>query len=380
MSLLIEGVSSNQSLALEWLVNDNNHLVEFTVLKLTGEVLPDSIWDIMRRKSNASLLSVTITQDEVSLCGPSDLLKSAVETEAIVAEEAGFTGFRIIGIFDFALIGVLAAIAKRLAMYSISILALSTFNTDYILVNKSKVSQVELILHEYFNEKYTFFFTNVRYNDPITSRINTIIGAIKRISAEPSTEGYVIHIVGAEENEVYGLNEEILARKYSRLFDYFVQNNVNRLHLVFIGPNVILPDSHHIALKHGQMSVQVDAYSQLYHEYYTTHDDKPNLVVLFNAGVWGYTDWLPTLAILDRFQSDVYILITSFTMEEADDDDDTIVEYFSTHKNSKTIEFLWKPELNQHHTSLEYERGHALDLNRKYIDNMYWYCFHFTTA
>lgn len=380
MSLSADGASRNQSLALEWLLNDNNQLVEFTVLKLSTEVLPDRIWDIMRQKSKASLLSVTITQDEVSLIGPSDLLKTAVGTEAIIAEEAGFIGFRIIGILDFSMIGVLSQLAQRLAMYSISILALSTFNTDYILVNKSKVSQVEMILHEYFNETYMFIFSNLRYNDPVTSRINTIIGAIKRISAEPPTEEYVIHIVGAEENEVYGLNEEILARKYSRLFDYFVQNNVERLHLVFIGPNVILPGCHRLTLKHGRMSVRVDAHVQLYHEYYTNHDDKPSLVVLFNAGVWGYTDWLPTLAMLDKFQSDVYILITSFTMEEADDDDDTIVEYFSTHKNSKTIKFLWKPELNQHHTSLEYQRGHALDFNRKYIDNMYWYCFHFTTA
>jgi len=385
MSSLVECENRNQSLALQWLICDtNNQLMDYSVLKLNVEELPDSIWDFLRNnhRSKAShLLSVTVTPDEISCCGPSALLKTAI-LETNIVEESGFIGFRIIGTLDFAMVGVLAAIAQRLAMYNISILALSTFNTDYILVNKSKVRYVEMILHEYHNEKYKFFFDNLQYNDPITSRINTIIGGITRISALPLPQEYVIHIVGAEENECYSLNEEMLAMKYSRLFDYFAQNNVNKLHIEFIGPNIIAENSRQIVLKHKSMNIQLDAHVQLYHEY-NKHDgaqNKPNLVVLFNAGVWGYADWLPTLAVFDQLRSDSYVLITSYTMEEADDDDDTIVEYFNTHKTSKSIEFLWKPELNCHHTSLEYVRGHGLDLNRKYIDNMYWYCFHFTTA
>ena len=41
--------------------------------------------------------------------------------------------FRIEGILDFSLIGILAAISKVLADGGIGIFAISTFNTDYIL-------------------------------------------------------------------------------------------------------------------------------------------------------------------------------------------------------------------------------------------------------
>ena len=53
-----------------------------------------------------------------------------------VAREDGWKAFRIEGSLDFSLIGVLARIAALLAEEQISIFALSTFNTDYILVKK----------------------------------------------------------------------------------------------------------------------------------------------------------------------------------------------------------------------------------------------------
>lgn len=42
--------------------------------------------------------------------------------------------FKIAGVLDFSLVGILAKLATILAKCSISIFAVSTFNTDYILV------------------------------------------------------------------------------------------------------------------------------------------------------------------------------------------------------------------------------------------------------
>lgn len=50
--------------------------------------------------------------------------------------EDGWKAMRIEGILDFSLIGILAPIATILAEKKIGIFAVSTFNTDYILVKQ----------------------------------------------------------------------------------------------------------------------------------------------------------------------------------------------------------------------------------------------------
>lgn len=51
----------------------------------------------------------------------------------VTAREDGWRAFRIAGVLDFSLIGILARIAALLAENGISIFAVSTYNTDYIL-------------------------------------------------------------------------------------------------------------------------------------------------------------------------------------------------------------------------------------------------------
>lgn len=53
------------------------------------------------------------------------------------AVHSGWRAFRIKGQLDFSLIGILSGIATVLAGKAISIFALSTFNTDYILVQEA---------------------------------------------------------------------------------------------------------------------------------------------------------------------------------------------------------------------------------------------------
>ncbi len=49
-----------------------------------------------------------------------------------VAREDGWKGFRIQGVLDFSLVGILSRIATLLAENQISIFAISTYDTDYI--------------------------------------------------------------------------------------------------------------------------------------------------------------------------------------------------------------------------------------------------------
>ena len=54
----------------------------------------------------------------------------------VIRREDGWKGFRIQGVLDFSLIGILSEIAALLADNGISICAISTYNTDYILVKE----------------------------------------------------------------------------------------------------------------------------------------------------------------------------------------------------------------------------------------------------
>jgi hypothetical protein len=55
---------------------------------------------------------------------------------------------QVVGPLDFALTGILASIAAPLAAASISIFALSTFDTDYVLVRQHSVERAITALVE----------------------------------------------------------------------------------------------------------------------------------------------------------------------------------------------------------------------------------------
>lgn len=54
--------------------------------------------------------------------------------EECIAREDGWRAFRIEGMLDFSLIGILSNISALMAQNGIGIFAVSTYNTDYILV------------------------------------------------------------------------------------------------------------------------------------------------------------------------------------------------------------------------------------------------------
>ncbi len=83
--------------------------------------------------------------------GKTDAEKSLVCLTADVPENAiarddGWRGFHIEGVLDFALIGILSKISSILAENSISIFALSTYNTDYVLVKRDSYARALAIL------------------------------------------------------------------------------------------------------------------------------------------------------------------------------------------------------------------------------------------
>ena len=85
--------------------------------------------------------SLVNLNSEYSFIGKTDEEKSLVcitdEVPAnVIQRDDGWKAFRIQGVLDFSLIGILAKIAAALADNGISIFAVSTYNTDYVLMKK----------------------------------------------------------------------------------------------------------------------------------------------------------------------------------------------------------------------------------------------------
>ena len=78
---------------------------------------------------DAGFFFVARTDEELSLvCRTEDAPLNAV------AREDGWRGFRVGGTLDFSLVGILSGLCGVLAENKIAVFAVSTYNTDYILV------------------------------------------------------------------------------------------------------------------------------------------------------------------------------------------------------------------------------------------------------
>ena len=83
--------------------------------------------------------SLVNLESEYCFIGKTDEERSLVCAESevpsnVIKREDGWKAICICGVLDFSLIGILSEIAAVLADNAISIFAVSTYNTDYILI------------------------------------------------------------------------------------------------------------------------------------------------------------------------------------------------------------------------------------------------------
>ena len=90
---------------------------------------------------NTDFYFIGKTDEELSLvCKTEDTPQNTVE------RDDGWRGFRIQGVLDFSLIGILSKISGILAEHKIGIFAISTYNTDYILVKEENYERALTVL------------------------------------------------------------------------------------------------------------------------------------------------------------------------------------------------------------------------------------------
>jgi hypothetical protein len=113
---------------------------ELSILRLP----PDAVTPAWLSFSSGPLVSATHTVHELSIVCPSAMAPPGLECES------GWTAFQVAGKLEFAATGILAGILNPLAEAGISVFAISTFDTDYILVRTAMLATATSVLGKHF--------------------------------------------------------------------------------------------------------------------------------------------------------------------------------------------------------------------------------------
>ncbi|MPQ32218.1 ACT domain-containing protein [Clostridium estertheticum] len=112
---------------------------KFSVCRLNkNEQIPEWV-------KNSSFYSISKTSDELSIVCSQDIIPSNIKCEK------DWRILKVEGQLDFSLIGIISSISTILALKRISIFAVSTYDTDYILVKNKDIDNAILALS---NERY----------------------------------------------------------------------------------------------------------------------------------------------------------------------------------------------------------------------------------
>ena len=90
--------------------------------------------------AHSQFWSVTRTRDELSVILPEEIVPADWKAET------GWRCLKVLGPLDFGLTSILASIAVPLSHAGISIFALSTYDTDYLLVRENDLEKAKQVL------------------------------------------------------------------------------------------------------------------------------------------------------------------------------------------------------------------------------------------
>ena len=90
----------------------------------------------------AAFCSVTRTPEELSVVCDQDVVPAPIEADR------GWRLLRVQGRLDFSLVGVLAGLTTTLANANVTVFALSTYDTDYLLVRDEALERAVAAFRE----------------------------------------------------------------------------------------------------------------------------------------------------------------------------------------------------------------------------------------
>ncbi|GGA14287.1 ACT domain-containing protein [Paenibacillus marchantiophytorum] len=117
----------------------------FSVVKLPP------IEEIPYWADKGAFFSITRTNEELSIVCPTSNVPDSILTDV----EHDWNCIKVEGILDFGLTGILSSLANPLAENNISIFAISTSNTDYLLIKVHSIEKAKSLLE---NAGHTFIY------------------------------------------------------------------------------------------------------------------------------------------------------------------------------------------------------------------------------
>lgn len=102
-----------------------------------GAVIP--VWALA---AHAPLVSITRTAEELSIVAPVE------SVPADICSEAPWRALTVIGPLDFSLVGILAGLSGALAHAGVSLFAVSTYDTDLLLVPSDRLAEAVAALRD----------------------------------------------------------------------------------------------------------------------------------------------------------------------------------------------------------------------------------------
>ncbi|KAI9312869.1 ACT domain-containing protein [Dichotomocladium elegans] len=117
---------------------------EFALYQFDRHYRPPSVW-----LDALPWYTISKTAHELSVLCPVVPAKHAtnIETTASKAEK-GWRCFQVEGQMDFSLVGILAAIIDPLRKSNVPVFAVSTYDTDYVLVKDAMLEKAINALHQ----------------------------------------------------------------------------------------------------------------------------------------------------------------------------------------------------------------------------------------
>jgi len=89
-----------------------------------------------------NILALVWTEDELSIVCPQSKVPAEIQSER------GWRALKVHGPLDFSLVGVMSQLAGVLANANVSIFAISTYETDYILVKEHQLETAKMALNQ----------------------------------------------------------------------------------------------------------------------------------------------------------------------------------------------------------------------------------------
>jgi len=125
------------------------------IKKLTLSILPEKLGichfdknsEIPEWAKDINFCSITRTNDELSIVCPQTKIPAGV------LAERNWRAFKVKGPLGFSLTGIVASLSRPLAKAKISILYISTYETDYLLVEEKNLGKAREILSTFCNIK-----------------------------------------------------------------------------------------------------------------------------------------------------------------------------------------------------------------------------------